>query len=159
MIVNGMTCQEILWALGGAAELVGLITIALDVHDARKAAGDVVEDEPRFTGATFQRPRTDAFITASPVPDTPLAERVDLLEKKVDALRQDVVRHDRALEASLTERVEKARTEARRQARERDRALRNFIALQLGAAIGRRVFGVAAVALGVVLSTVANFVG
>jgi hypothetical protein len=129
--------------LGGAAELVGLGLVALDVHASRQAAKRILAapDEPpgplRRVSASFRT----AWDVEGKVP--PLEERVATLERQIGSITEQV--HDRIESEVEGLRGEIARegSEAIERARARDLALRDAIADQvLSAGTGRRLLGV-----------------
>jgi hypothetical protein len=158
--VSECAWQLLLIGGGAALELVGILLVVLDVREARRQARAVTQREQiiRPLGIAHERGIARAgTVIGGRQPS--IDERVTRLEQQLRGLREEMeYRVDRITEtvrADLADLVAGSAADAEG----RDRQLRQFLADQLDAGIGRRVLGAVLFGVGLLLQTVANVIG
>jgi hypothetical protein len=155
-------CAGQLLLIGGGAtlELLGVLLVVLDVREARSQARAVTQREQiiRPLGIAHERDIARAGTVIGGKPPS-IDERVTRLEGQVSALREEmedrIHRITETVRTDLADLVSGTAADAER----RDTQLRQFLADQLDAGIGRRVLGAGLFGLGLLLQTAANVIG
>jgi hypothetical protein len=158
--VSECAWQLLLIGMGVLLEGGGIALVVLDVREARSQARAVLKSEPPVL------PDTEFTLFERAMPITSVGGREPTREERLARLETKVGENHEQVAGWLVEVRNNLRKDLGEQisaaiqtAEKRDSRLRQFLADQLDAGIGRRVLGAVLFGLGLLLQAVANVIG